>query len=255
MRVTAILNLKGGTGKSTTAINLAAVLAKHHGKRVLLVDADSQCNVTEFFGADPREGSVASALREFDRWDNREAGLVSLIQPTTFPGVDILAADDSLMDLDLSKAERGEACTQCLAYLAKAAAGSYDSMLIDCPAAFNAAAAAALIAADDVIIPIKLDAFSLRGMGNLMRQIANMRQINPRLRVAGFLPTMWYKSEIIRQSEETLRKTSYRVYPHIRRSNTVDAMTYEQQPLIVSSPSSGAGRDYRTFAATYLEEA
>lgn len=254
MRVTAIINLKGGTGKSTTAINLAAVLSREHGKRVLLVDADSQCNTSEFFGADAKKGSVSTALRQCGTWKDAETQLLSLIQPTKLPGIDILAADDSLMDLDLSKAARGEASTECLARLALYARKRYDYLLIDCPPAFNAASAAALVAADDVVIPIKLDAFSLRGMGNLMRQIDNMRAINPKLRVSGLLPTMWYKSDTIRQSEDTLRNAGFRVYAHIRRSNTVDTMTYQQQPLIISSPTSGAGRDYRSFAAQYILE-
>ena len=64
MRVSAIVNLKGGVGKSTTAINLAAILARDYNKRVLVIDADSQCNTTEFFGGDPAKGNVARLLRE-----------------------------------------------------------------------------------------------------------------------------------------------------------------------------------------------
>ena len=74
-------------------------------------------------------------------------------------------------------------------------------MIIDCPPAFNAASAAALVAADEVIIPIKLDAFSLRGMANIMQQVSNMRKINDSLTVAGILPTMWYKSDNIIEAE------------------------------------------------------
>lgn len=129
----------------------------------------------------------------------------------------------------------------------------YDWVLVDCPPAFNAASAAALIAADEVIIPIKLDAFSLRGMANLMRQIANMRQINPKLRLGGLLPTMWYRSENIQRAEETLRASGLPVYPHIRRTNKVDDMTFAQEPLLISSPKSAAGKDYRTFVRTLME--
>lgn len=113
-------------------------------------------------------------------------------------GVNLIPGDDSLMDLDLSKVELGRVRMNVLRQFVEAAKGLddkgiYDYILIDCPPAFNAASAAALVAADDIIIPIKLDAFSLRGMGNLMRQISNMRKINPRLKLAGVLPTMWYR--------------------------------------------------------------
>ena len=126
--------------------------------------------------------------------------------------------------------------------------------LVDCPPAFNAASAAALVAADDVIIPIKLDAFSLRGMGNMMRQILNMQRINPRLRVAGVLPTMWYRAEQIKASEEQMQKSGLNVYPHIRRSDRVDDMTYRQEPLLITSPNSAAGVDYRRFVAAYVAQ-
>lgn len=127
----------------------------------------------------------------------------------------------------------------------------YDYAFIDCPPAFNAASAAALITADDVIIPIKLDAFSLRGMGNLMRQVKNMRKINPRLKLAGCLPTMWYRDPQILDAERQLKAAGIPVYPHIRRSDKVDKMTFKQEPLLISSPNSAAGVDYRHFVRQY----
>ena len=122
------------------------------------------------------------------------------------------------------------------------------------PPAFNAASAAALLAADEVIIPIKLDAFAIRGMVNLMRQIENMKQINPRLKVAGCLPTMWYKSDTMNMAETALRSTGLPVFPHIRRTDKVDEMTFAQEPLMISSPKSAAGVDYRRFVKAYLQE-
>lgn len=247
MKVMAIINLKGGTGKTATTVNLAAILAHDHNQRVLIVDADSQANSTEFYGADPSKGSLADVLRH-----NPDGGYFAVcsIQPTTFEGIDILAADDSLMDLDLTKVELGSIKMQALSDMVDLARERdlYDWVLIDCPPAFNAASAAALVAADEAIIPIKLDAFSLRGMSNLMHQISNMRQINPTLKLAGLLPTMYYKSETMRSAEQSLRDSRFKVYHHIRRTPKVDDMTFAQQPLVISSPTSAACRDYRMFA-------
>jgi chromosome partitioning protein len=252
MKTTAIVNLKGDVAKSTTVINMAAILAKKHGKKVLIIDADSQCNTTEFFGADPDVGNLATVLRNSGAEPNPGADAAWNIQGTRFPGIDILAGDDSLMDLDLSKVEQQTVNANVLRYLSETVRDKYDYAFIDCPPAFNAASAAALIAADDVIIPIKLDAFSLRGMVNLMRQIQNMRKINPKLNISGVLPTMWYKDPQIQNSENQLKSAGLNVFPHIRRSDKVDSMTFKQEPLLVSSPNSAAGVDYRKFVAEYM---
>ena len=131
--------------------------------------------------------------------------------------------------------------------------GIYDYVLIDCPPAFNAASAAALLAADDVIIPIKLDAFSLRGMANLMRQIKGMRSINPDLRVAGLLPTMTYSSAAMNEAMQILRESDFPVFPSIRKTCKVDDMTFDERPLILSSPRSAACVDYRKMVRVYTE--
>lgn len=251
MRVSAFLNLKGGVGKTVTAINVAYILAAEYRQRVLLVDADSQANTTEFFSADPARGNLADVLTAPDG----AYGCTS-IQSTKYTGLDLLAASDQLMDLDLSKVEqqlvRPTALVELLSHL-REIGQDYDTVLIDCPPAFSAASAAALLAADEVIIPIKLDAFSLRGMSNLMRQVTNMRRINPRLRVAGCLPTMHYRSDDTRRALDILYASDLPTYKtKIRRSNRVDGMTFAQEPLSLYSPTSAAGVDYRRFVREWL---
>ena len=252
IRTTAIVNLKGGVAKSTTVINMAAILAKKYGKKVLIIDADSQCNTTEFFGADPDKGNLATVLRNSGAEPKPGVDAAFNIQSTRYDRVDILAGDDSLMDLDLSKVEQQTVNANVLRYMVEEVRDVYDYALIDCPTAFNAASAAALIAADDVIIPIKLDAFSLRGMINLTRQIMNMRQINPKRKISGILPTMWYKDSDIQDAEQQLKNAGLHVFHHIRRSDKVDKMTFRQEPLLISSPKSAAGMDYRKFVDEFV---
>lgn len=251
IRTTAILNLKGGVAKTTTAVNMAAILARDYKARVLVIDADSQCNTTEFLSGDPERGTLAQILRLPEDHYDPVAACAACIQSTSHKNLDIIAGDETLMDLDLSKVELGKVSVNILRQFVEGISGMYDYLLIDCPPAFNAASAAALVAADDVIIPIKLDAFSLRGMGNLMQQIRNMRRINPRLKLAGCLPTMWYSSPQIKEAEGQLRKAGLPVYHHIRRSDKVDEMTFRQDPLLISSPNSGAAVDYRKFVEEY----
>lgn len=264
MRTIAVVNLKGGVAKTATVINVAAVLAKDYKQHVLVIDADSQCNTTEFFGGDPSIGNLADHLRA--KWPSGfdpAQELLNVIRPSNFSGVDLLCGDDSLMDLDLSKVEGQEVNVGILRDLRELIEELDDGLppeeagmdwcLIDCPPAFNAASAAALLMADEVLIPIKLDAFALRGMANLLRQIENMRKINPHLRLLGCLPTMWYRSKRTEESESILRESGLPVFDHIRRTDKVDEMTFAQEPLLVSSPRSAAGVDYRKFVRELMK--
>lgn len=248
MKAISILNLKGGVGKTVTSVNMAYILAADHKKRVLLADCDSQCNATEFYGlTEPGLYGVADVML-----GTCEAYYADNISETVY-GVDMLPASDALMDLDLSSI--GDRVNgSCLKGFCDAIRedDAYDYVIFDCPPAFNAASAAALLASDEVIIPIKLDAFSLRGMANIMQQVSNMRKINDSLTVAGILPTMWYKSDNIIEAEKMLREFGLPVLPHVRRTNKVDDMTFAQEPLVISSPKSAAGVDYRRVVAALM---
>ena len=248
MRITAIMNLKGGVAKTTTVVNMAAILASK-GKSVLVIDGDAQCNTTEILVGEVCCRAYAT-LADALRYENR---MLVEIQETHVEGVSLIAGDESLMDLDLTKAEDGKVNLQCLSARKNLwTMMGFDYVLIDCPPAFSAATAAAMLAADDVIIPMKLDAFSVRGMSVLFRQIENMRQINPDLSVAGILPTMWYRSPVVDLIEKELFRASLPVFHRIRLSKTVDRMTLAQRPLQEISRNSGALRDYRCFVDQYM---
>lgn len=257
MRVISFVNLKGGVAKTTTVINTAAILARR-GKRVLVVDADSQCNTTNFLGVDNDDFfTLAEMLLEPP---GPECFPLQCIHQSELEGVAVIPASDRLMDLDLTKVSEQKVYPRCLDDLRIVLDNTLDPvtcapdfMLIDCPPAFNAASTAALIASDEVVIPIKLDAFSLRGMANLSRQIANMREINPRLRLSGLLPTMFYRSDKIKEAEEILRRSSLPVFSHIRRTPKVDEMTFKGKPLIETSPTCAAAKDYQRFVTELLK--
>lgn len=248
MRITAILNLKGGVGKTTTVIHMAQLLHRDYDARVLVVDCDSQCNLTQFYGADPGKGSTTHVLML--GWADGIS--MTEIHPTEAAGVDILAADDNLMALDLSqlKTDRIKKLAFRMMALELARMDKYDYILFDCPPAFNSACASALIAADDVVIPIKLDAFSVTGMVNVMRQVENMRKINPRLRVAGVLPTMC-KSEQISEAEAILKQSGLPVFGHIRRNDRVDNVSFDRE---LTNNKTGHMRDYKRFVSDYVNQ-
>lgn len=254
MKTISILNLKGGVGKTVTAVNMAHILAAEHRQRVLLVDCDSQCNATEFFGLRPDEHSVTLdniLLGEAEPYYGEN------VCSTDYPGLDMIAASDGLMDLDMSQIAAQRVHGRVLAELCDAIRedDAYDYVIFDCPPAFNAASATALVASDEVIVPIKLDAFSVRGLVNVARQIENIKRLNRQIRIAGALITMWRNVPVVLEAEGSLRDSG--VLPVfqtvIRRTDKVDEMTFERKPITIYSPRSNAGYDYRAFVQEYLE--
>lgn len=228
MRTTVIFNAKGGVGKTVTTINMAAELAAR-GKSVVVVDADPQGNLTQFFGAEQDCGTLYEVLT-----GTGEPYYGDNLQDTQIDGVQILPASMDLILADVRAIKEQSIRLTALHDLAVCMAedDAADVMLIDSPPSFTAATTAALAAADDVIIPIKLDAFSLAGVGELLRQIAGMHEINPRLRVAGALVTMYDGTTVARETMDALIESAIPIFgTSIKRSTTVDRSTFERKPL------------------------
>lgn len=251
MRTTAIMNLKGGTGKTVTTINAASIMAELHDMNVLAIDADSQASLTEFLSRSPDDGLALGGISDLLR------GMHAMATHSKLQNVDLLAADEMLMALDIRAFDQGGADPLALAEWLADREDEYDHVLIDCPPAFSAAAMAALIAADDVVIPLKLDAFGIRGLANLMEQIRNMRRVNPGLEIAGVLPTMYYPDDLQKKAEADLRKSlntcGVKCFHHIRRSVKMDGSTFDQKPLLEYSPKSKTCYEYKLFVNELLK--
>ena len=270
MRTTSIINLKGGVAKTTTAINMAAILAAQ-GKRVLLIDADPQANLTEFFGIHDPEKTCDCTLAELLDRDaaGRSDYAEDYVQKTAEPNIDLVPGSIALIGADISSMLRpGSTSVRAIRELidnlnadAWADAGvpedgadAYDAVLIDCPPSFTAASVAAIYASDDVIIPVEADLFSVLGMTALLRQIDGVRRISPRVRVAGVLICKQHNSAACVQGEAALRASGVPVFDcTIRRSDKVTESILKRLDLQQYSPRSAAGRDYRDFVAEYLE--
>lgn len=269
MRTISIINLKGGTAKTTTAINMAAILADM-GKAVLAIDADPQANLTQFYGFRDPEKTVGNTLAELmnacesiGRSDLAE----DYVLHTPFPGIDLVPASISLINADIASIKRGgnvRAIQDLLDNLNEDAwiengvpeesCSAYDFVLIDCPPSFTAASVAAIYASDDVIIPVEADLFSITGLTTLIAQINSVRRIQPRVRVAGALITKWHNTPACVQGEAALRASAVPVFTQtIRRSDKVTESIFASQSLQTYSPQSAAGRDYRAFVDEYLE--
>jgi chromosome partitioning protein len=184
-RVVAVANQKGGVGKTTTVVNVAAALVER-GERTLVVDLDAQACATFSLGLDPEDldRTIAQVL---------VGGTVPAGEAivTTPDGVDLLPAA-----IDLAGADRALAGVVGREYLVReamsAVSADYDWILLDCSPSLGIVTINALTAADAVLVPLQCETLSHRGVGQLMETIADVQRLtNPRLQVAGVVPTLY----------------------------------------------------------------
>ena len=230
MRTTLIFSAKGGVGKTITAISMAAELAAR-GKRVIVVDADPQRNLTQFFIGEPEDccATLYDVLTQ-----GAASYLPTLLHPTYLPGVSLIAGSMDLILADVHALQGKEIKLTAIRELALMLAedDAADYMLIDSPPSFTAATTAALAAADDVIIPMRPDAFSIAGVGELLRQIAGMRDVNPGIRVAGVLVTQYDGTRVALEAVRALQESAVPIFSAmIHRTTAVDCSTFERRPV------------------------
>jgi chromosome partitioning protein len=177
----ALANQKGGVGKTTTAINLAACLAEA-GQRALVIDLDPQANATSGLGA------RANGVSSYDLLDG--APLADLTMATRFPNLDLVPAKPDLAGAVVELARRDDADR----YLAEALAGAtdaWDFVFLDCPPSLGPLTVNALAAADRVLVPVQAEYYALEGLAQLVESVDLIRvRLNPRLRIGGVLLTM-----------------------------------------------------------------
>jgi chromosome partitioning protein len=237
-RIFAITNQKGGVGKTTTSVNLAASLAATK-RRVLLIDIDPQGNATMGSGVDKRE------LRQstYDVLMN-DAPIAQVMVHLPEAGYDLVPANGDLTGAEVGLLEELGRELRLRAVLAPVA-GDYDFVLIDCPPSLNMLTVNALVAADAVIIPIQCEYYALEGLSALVETIEKIRKVlNPKLRIEGLLRTMYDpRNNLASQvSAQLLKYFGDKVYTTVipRNVRLAEAPSHGMPIMLYDRQSSGS---------------
>ena len=211
-KIIAIANQKGGVGKTTTSINLAAGLA-YLSKKVLLVDFDPQGNATQGIGH--RVG--LNDLTVYDAILN-DTNVEECIKSLNKPPLDILPANINLAGADLQLAKKEERRENYLSKALESIKDKYDYIIIDCPPSLGLLNTNALSAADSVLIPVQCEYYALEGITQLLQTIRLVQKLfNPKLKIEGVLLTMYdartnLSAEVGQEIRKHFKEKTYRTY-------------------------------------------
>lgn len=246
----AIINQKGGVGKTTTAINTTASLAAAQ-KRVLLIDTDPQGNSSSGLGID--RNSVNGSL--YDLYTESKS-IEEVIQNTIFDHLKIISSNIDLIgaELELSSKDGRENILKNRLMPVK---DQYDYIFIDCPPSLSLLTLNALVAADSILIPMQCEYFALEGIGSLLRTLDLIRgSFNPSLKIEGILLTMFDgRSSLTNQVSDELKKHfGNKVYRTIiPRNVTLAEAPSHGKPVILYDIRSKGAMSYLELAKEIIE--
>ena len=255
-KILSIINQKGGVGKTTTVINLAAGLSIK-GKKILVIDLDPQGNATTGLGlsnSNESNQTIYSVL-------NGTKNISDVIRRTKLENLDLIASNVDLSGLEVETAgDSGRVFLlkeQIMAYL-NDSRGSYDYVLIDCPPSLSLLTIMALVASNSLIVPLQTEFFALEGLTQLMKTIDRIKNnLNPELTIKGILLTMYDKrnklsSEVEREARGYFREKVYQTV--IPRNVRLSEAPSHGVPVLIYDKLCPGSKSYFSFTEEFLNQ-
>ena len=255
-KIISIINQKGGVGKTTTVINLAAGLTMR-GKKILVIDLDPQGNATTGFGLSNTENpdlTIYSVL-------NGNKKVSEVVRQTKFNNLDLVTSNVDLSGLEVETAgdsRRAFKLKDELDPILNDSGASYDYILIDCPPSLSLLTIMALVASEELVVPLQTEFFALEGLTQLMKTIQRIKSnLNPSLNIRGILLTMYDKrnklsGEVEQEARNYFKEKVYQTV--VPRNVRLSEAPSHGVPVLLYDKTCPGSKSYFTFTDEFLDQ-
>lgn len=253
--VIAISNQKGGVSKTTTAYNLGACLALHHGKKVMLIDIDPQANLSEYLGFVPDDKPTMTNLIMTTCTNGviKPYEVISAVRHSENADVDYIPADINLASIETFMTTAISRETILRRILSEEVTDNYDFVLIDCLPSLSTLLINALATADRVLIPVQTQKFSMDGLQTLESLLSQIKNtINPKVNLLGILPTMSDRTTVSRNAIDTLTEKYGGMMFSTAISKSIEAVKSTETGIPLCSTKGKLGTEYEKLTMEVL---